>query len=239
MPNQQEQHNNEEEPGSLSILQINLNKSEKAHLDLLNEELSSKYDIILIQEPYTTAFNGIRMPFNFRPVYPINRFQDDAQIRAVTWVNTKLDTKGWVTLDIPDTNDITAIQLKGPYGKLAIFNIYNDCTHARNETVLNTYVRRHANTLLRTENHHMIWAGDFNRHHPLWDRDEDIHLFTRLLNTNTYGNPARTEMTDTDTEDGGVHGVVKGAASTYVLCPHLTDGAFQFERGRERQERSG
>jgi len=24
----------------------------------------------------------------------------------------------------------------------------------------------------------MIWAGDFNRHHPLWDRDEDIHLFT-------------------------------------------------------------
>jgi len=25
----------------------------------------------------------------------------------------------------------------------------------------------------------MIWAGDFNRHHPLWDRDEDVHLFTR------------------------------------------------------------
>ena len=46
-------------------------------------------------------------------------------------------------------------------------------------------------------------------------------------------------MTDTDTEDGGVHGGVKGAASTYVLCPHLTDGAFQFKRGRERQERSG
>ena len=63
--------------------------------------------------------------------------------------------------------------------------------------------------------------------------------FKRLLNTNTYRNPARTEMTDTDTEDGGVHGGVKGAASTYVLCPHLTDGAFQFKRGRERQERSG
>ena len=58
-----------------------------------------------------------------------------------------------------------------------------------------------------------------------------------MLNTNTYGNPARTEMTDTDTEDGGVHGGVKGAASTYVLCPHLTDGAFQFrERKRETRE---
>ena len=68
----------------------------------------------------------------------------------------------------------------------------------------------------------------------------EVYGITRgLLNTNTYGNPARTEMTDTDTEDGGVHGGVKGSASTYVLCPHLTDGAFQFKRGRERQERSG
>jgi len=24
----------------------------------------------------------------------------------------------------------------------------------------------------------MLWCGDFNRHHPLWDRDEDTHLFT-------------------------------------------------------------
>ena len=109
-------------------------------MDLLNEDLSSKYDIILIQEPYTTPFNGIRTPSNYRPVCPINRFQDDAPIRAVTWVNMKLDTKDWVELNIPDTNDITAIQLKGPYGKLTIFNIYNDCTHARNETVLNNYI---------------------------------------------------------------------------------------------------
>ena len=43
-------------------------------------------------------------------------------------------------------------------------------------------------------------------------------------------------MTDTDTEDGGVHGGVKGAASTYVLCPHLMDGAFQF-REEERDKR--
>jgi hypothetical protein len=24
----------------------------------------------------------------------------------------------------------------------------------------------------------MIWGGDFNCYHPLWDRDEDEHLFT-------------------------------------------------------------
>ena len=25
----------------------------------------------------------------------------------------------------------------------------------------------------------MLWTGDFNRHHPLWDSDEDTHLFTQ------------------------------------------------------------
>ena len=103
------------------------------------------------------------------------------------WDNSRLDTKGWNILDIPDTNDITAIQLKGPYGKIAIFNIYNDCTHSDNQAALNRYIQRHANMLLGEENYHMIWAGDFNRHHPLWDRDEDIHLFTRQATRDAEG----------------------------------------------------
>ena len=177
----------QDEPKSIVILQINLNKSEKAHLDIINEDVSQKYDIILIQEPYTTTFNMIRTPANFRPVYPLHRLQDDDQIRSVIWVNKRLDTKDWVILDVPESNDITAIQLKGPYGKLAIFNIYNDCTHTRNETILANFVRRHSNILTRTENHHMIWAGDFNRHHPLWDRDEDTHLFTRQATRDAEG----------------------------------------------------
>ena len=187
MSTQTEQNIQQEDPKSIVILQINLNKSEKAHLDIINEDLSKKFDIILIQEPYTTVFNMIRTPAHFRPVYPLNRLQDDAQIRSVIWVNRRLDTKDWIILDVPESNDITAIQLKGPYGKLAIFNIYNDCTHSRNEAILGTYVRRHANILTRSENHHMIWAGDFNRHHPLWDRDEDIHLFTRQATRDAEG----------------------------------------------------
>ena len=143
-------------------MQINLNKSEKVHLDILNENVSQNYDIILIQEPYTTSFNAIRTPTNFRPVYPTNRLQDDAQIRSVMWVNKRLNTKDWTILDIPDTNNITAIQLKGPYGKLTIFNIYNECTHARNERALGNYIRGHTNDIARDENHHMIWVGDFN-----------------------------------------------------------------------------
>ena len=117
-------------------------------------------------------------------MYPSNRLQNEDQIRSVIWVNKNIDTKDWVILDIPDTNDITAIQLQGPYGKLAIFNVYNDCTHSENQTTLRRFIRKHANLLTRTKNHHMIWAGDFNRHHPLWDNDEDVHLFTRLATRN-------------------------------------------------------
>ena len=109
-------NNNQTDPNkSIRILQINLNKSEKAHLEIINEKVSHKYDIMLIQEPYTTSFNAIRMPANFRPVYPENRTQDDAQIRSVIWVNKSLDSKDWTILNIPDTSDISAIQLKGPY----------------------------------------------------------------------------------------------------------------------------
>ena len=140
MPTQLEPNIQQDDPKSIVILQINLNKSEKAHLDIINEDVSQKYDIMLIQEPYTTTFNMIRTPANFRPVYPLHRLQDDDQIRSVIWVNRRLDTKDWIILDVPESNDITAIQLKGPYGKLAIFNIYNDCTHTRNETILSNYI---------------------------------------------------------------------------------------------------
>jgi hypothetical protein len=136
----QEQPIMQQEEQTLTIMQINLNKSEKAHLDIINEDVSQKYDIILVQEPHVTTFNKVRSPANFRTVFPINRLPDDDKIRSVIWVNGKLDTKNWKILDFPETNDIMAIQMEGPYGKLAIFNIYNDCAHSRNERALGSYI---------------------------------------------------------------------------------------------------
>ena len=134
---------------------------------------------MLIQEPYTTAFNAIHTLANFRPIFPINRLQNKEQICSVIWVNKKLNTKNWKALNIPGTNNITAIQLKGQYGKISIFNIYNDCNHPRNERTLWQYIHNNFNQLTGQASDSMIWAGDFNRHHPLWDRDKDTHLFTQ------------------------------------------------------------
>lgn len=188
MPNQPvEPENQEVQPTKIRILQINLNKSEKVHLDIINEKVSSKYDIILIQEPYTTKFNAIRTPTNFRPVFPSNRLKDDTPIRSVIWINKQLETKNWKTIDVQNTNDIMAIQLISTYGKITIFNIYNNCTHSRTETILSNFLEYNRHTIAEGNDTHMIWAGEFNRHHLLWDNDKDIHLFTRQALRNTEG----------------------------------------------------
>ena len=171
----------------IRIMQVNLNKSERAHLDIINENVSKRYDIMLIQEPYTTTFNAIRTPTNFRPIFPKNRIANESPIRSVIWVSKRLETKNWKMVDIPDTNDITAIQIKGTYGKISIFNIYNDCTNSRSEAKLREYVTNNRQELMGEDGEHMIWAGDFNRHHPLWDDDKDIHLFTRQALRNAEG----------------------------------------------------
>ncbi|KAF9035526.1 hypothetical protein BJ165DRAFT_1355592, partial [Panaeolus papilionaceus] len=55
----------------LRILQINLNKSREAQLDLINDNsLYDNWDVVLIQEPSITFYNNITTPRGFRQVYP-------------------------------------------------------------------------------------------------------------------------------------------------------------------------
>ena len=38
-------------------------------------------------------------------------------------------------------------------------------------------MQQHSVSLLASTNDHMMWCGDFNRHHPLWDEEWNSHLF--------------------------------------------------------------
>ena len=66
---------------------------------------------------------------------------------------------------------------------MTIFNIYNNCKHNKTITVLMKHHREHTNEILgnvETQGtHHLLWVGDFNRHHPCWDAPENNALFTR------------------------------------------------------------
>ena len=166
-------------PTRLRILQINLNKSSKAHLELYNKVSRNEWDIVLVQEPHVTAMGNIRTPNGYVTVAPAERYKDGAPAtRAVTWVSSDLLTNSWKILNVPGTNDITAIQLAGTYGRLTIINIYNDCTHSRTLRKVREYLRLNHTEILSRADDHLILAGDFNRHHPMWDDESDDRLFT-------------------------------------------------------------
>jgi hypothetical protein len=53
----------------------------------------------------------------YQPIFPENRGRNDTPVRSVIWISNTLDTSSWKIVNVPDTNDLTAIQLKGdsPY----------------------------------------------------------------------------------------------------------------------------
>jgi len=118
----------------LRILQINLNKSKKAHLELINTVKTKDWDIVLVQEPRTIGhFNTIQTPTNFCPVFSNDRGRNNKHIRSLMWISTALETRSWTIISLLETNNITIVQLEGAYGKLTIINIYNKCSSPNTE----------------------------------------------------------------------------------------------------------
>ncbi len=65
---------------------------------------------------------------------------------------------------------------------MRLFNIYNDCKNSDTITSLHRHLRREERREERGgagENRQDIWLGDFNRHHPMWDKAGNNQLFTR------------------------------------------------------------
>ena len=60
------------------------------------------------------------------------------------------------------------------------FNIYNDGNNNETIAALTRFHQSNRNVLGRENetNAHIIWLGDFNRHHPYWDDPSDTRLFT-------------------------------------------------------------
>ena len=163
----------------IRILQLNLGKSKDAQLELINRGLSNCYDIILAQEPYISPFNHIPSPSNFRPVIPETRMDaTKGTVRSVIWVSANLDTNQWDPLGGIGSNDVTAIRLKNDNLCISIFNVYNDCNNDNSLTSLDAYHDKFRLDLTGLDDDHLIWAGDFNRHHPLWDDERESRLFS-------------------------------------------------------------
>ena len=168
-------------PIQLRIRQANLNDSDPAQLSLINTNIHEHYDIILLQEPYENTSNKVPASSKWRVVYPTDFHISKDKLRVVTLVNANLSTNYWHQIDIPDTNDLVAIQFSGPYGSTTIINIYNNRNHSDTLTIADIALSRITLTPLPNpliHNHYIIWAGDFNHHHPRWDEERNGQLFT-------------------------------------------------------------
>ncbi len=177
-------HNTTKERSALAIWQQNLNKSPACQHGLLSSGrlVDRNIDIIALQEPSINFLNKTIATRDWIPIYPSTHEKQPEKTRSVTLIRGELLTESWEQLDFP-SGDVTALRIREKWGTLSIFNIYNDCNHDDTLTALMNYHKVHTKVLLGSEtshqDHHLLWLGDFNRHHPYWDNPEDSRLFTK------------------------------------------------------------
>jgi endonuclease/exonuclease/phosphatase family metal-dependent hydrolase len=76
--------------------------------------------------------------------------------------------------------DITAMKISNNDRDLYAFNIYLDQLHSDALFEIDRTVRDIKRTHAQNQRPaHLLWAGDFNQHSPLWDEERNHHLFTR------------------------------------------------------------
>ena len=76
------------------------------------------------------------------------------------------------------SEDVTAVELCGDFGTVSFYNVYNACENSDTLSRLNDHWRLRHPPQQNGNNNSMVWVGDFNRHHPLWDDHNSTHLFT-------------------------------------------------------------
>ncbi|QRV96882.1 Reverse transcriptase from transposon X-element protein [Ceratobasidium sp. AG-Ba] len=129
------------------------------------------WDIILLQEPYFTHLNLAPVSSQWHTIYPTNHLNSELRSRSLTLISKRLSTNEWRVIPF-NSHDVTSIELTTSNGQIRIFNIYNDLKSDETLELIHEHlleIPRHTSVLL---------AGDFNRHHPMWDETRNEHLFT-------------------------------------------------------------
>ena len=166
------------------IWQQNVNKSQTGQHDLISSgKLAYEgIDIVALQEPAINYLGKTIAARDWIPIYPSTHEKEPGKSRSLMLINANIPTESWEQVEFP-SGDVTVVRISGSWGRITIFNIYNDCLHDRTIHELTRFHRTNHGTLIGNDTTsntaHVVWVGDFNRHHPAWDRPEDSRLFTR------------------------------------------------------------
>jgi hypothetical protein len=115
---------------NIKIWQHNVDKSRTCQHDLISSGKLTKWeiDVVALQEPAINRFRKMVTSKGWKTIYPSTHTSDHMKTRSVILIQDNLLMDGWEQIEFP-SGDITMIQIKGRWGKLTIFNIYNDCKH--------------------------------------------------------------------------------------------------------------
>jgi len=144
----------------------------------------NNYDVICIQEPYFDRLGLTRATAGWYVVYPTkHRKEEESRTCSVILVNRRMATRTWTQIKV-DSVDISAIKISNENTTISIYNIYNDCTNDESTGAmakhLETRERNEETNPVSEELRHMdVWLGDFNRHHALWESEDNHRLCTR------------------------------------------------------------
>lgn len=144
---------------------------------LINGTLADEWDVVTLQEPPVDALGNTRANVHWRVVYPTYKLAWGERPRAVTFINAKISTNSWEQVDFPSA-DVVVVRIETSSGTCAIINMYNDCTHDHTLEAMGRFLARNIAIIRPRAEDHLVWLGDFNRHHPLWDEERNSHLFT-------------------------------------------------------------
>ena len=163
------------------IWQQNVNKSRISQHNLIsnNHLVSKKVSILALQEPSIDNDGFTLASRDWVTVYPSLHRKPNTATRAVTLIRASFNPDNWKQLDFP-SGDVVVIQIYGDWGKLTLVNVYNDCDNDNTIRLLTEFHSRNQAELYQADKGaaHVLWIGDFNRHHPYWDDPRDDRLFT-------------------------------------------------------------
>jgi len=137
-------------------------------------------DVVALQEPAINAFNLTTASRDWITIYPTTHANAPDKTRSITLISSQISTDNWNQLDFP-SRDVMATQFMGDWGKLTLLNVYNK---GNSNTTISMLTKFHKDNNIAADAEeqarmHLIWLGDFNRHHPYWDNPNDNRLFTR------------------------------------------------------------
>jgi len=141
--------------------------------------MTMNIDVIALQEPAIINANCSIAARDWILVYPTLHLSNPEKMRSLMLINVQISMDSWNQLNFPLSN-VTVIQFRSKWGKLMIFNVYNEGESNNTINLLTRYHRDNCPNLEQSQigNAHIIWLGDFNRHHPCWDDPSDLRLFT-------------------------------------------------------------